>query len=54
MELVKQPSQQGIENPHRPLEVESSSRKHHVDFVAENPGIEVAAETMVCFEMSNF
>lgn len=46
-------SQEDIEKPHCPLEVESRSREHHVDVVAEDPGIEVAAETVVYLEVSD-
>ncbi len=52
--MRKQPFQKGTENPHGSLEVESRSREHHVDVVAEDSGIEVAAETVVCFEMSDY
>ena len=52
--MRKQPSQKGTENPHGSLVVESRSREHHVDVVAEDAGIEVATETVVCFEMSGY
>ena len=45
--MGKHPFQKSIENPHGPLEVESRSCEHYVDVVAEDSGIEVAAETVI-------
>lgn len=52
--MRKQPFQKGTENPHGSLEVESRSREHHVDVVAEDFGIEITAETMVRLEVSDY
>ena len=52
--MRNQPSQKGTENPHGNLEVESRSNEHHLDVVAEESGIEVAVETVVYFDMSDY
>ena len=46
--------QEGKKNPHGSLEVESGSRQHYVDVVAEDTGIEISQEPVVRFEMSDY